>query len=77
MYKIAIIEQIHPEGIELLKKNSNFEYEIINDVSEENIKKIISEYDGVTLRVSKFSIFLYIIFSRNCLFFCFKTLIIN
>ena len=53
MYKIGIIEQIHPDGIELFNKNSNFEYEIINDTSEENIKKKISEYDGVTLRVSK------------------------
>ena len=53
MYKNGIIEQIHPDGIELFKKNSNFEYEIINDTSEENIKKKISKYDGVTLRVSK------------------------
>ena len=37
MNKIAIIESIHEEGINLLKKHPNFKYEIITDVSEENL----------------------------------------
>ena len=37
MYKIAIIENIHQDGIDLLKKNPNFEYELIEDVSEKNL----------------------------------------
>tara|TARA_B110000971_G_scaffold123100_1_gene126071 strand:+ start:242 stop:1198 length:957 start_codon:yes stop_codon:yes gene_type:complete len=53
MYKIGIIQNIHEEGIEILKKNKNFEYEIIDDVSEENILKKIHLYDGVSLRTSK------------------------
>ena len=53
MYKIAIIENIHPEGIKLLKDNNNFEFDIIDDVTEENLLKKIHLYDGVSLRVSK------------------------
>ena len=37
MYKIAIIEKIHQDGINLLKDNPNFEFEIIEDTSEENL----------------------------------------
>ena len=37
MYKIAIIEEIHKDGLELLEKHPNFEYELINDVSEKNL----------------------------------------
>ena len=36
-YKIAIIEEIHKDGIELLNKNPNYEYELITDVSERNL----------------------------------------
>ena len=55
MKKIAIIEQIHNDGLELLKKNSDYEYELIIDVSEENLIKRLPEFDGCTLRVSKLS----------------------
>jgi len=55
MYKIGIIQKIHNKGLELLDANKNFEYEIIDDVSEENLLKNIHLYDGVTLRVSKLS----------------------
>jgi D-3-phosphoglycerate dehydrogenase len=55
MYKIGIIQKIHDKGIEKLIQNKNFEYEIIDDVSEENLLKKIHLYDGVTLRVSKLS----------------------
>ena len=37
MYKIGIIQKIHDDGLELLNANKNFEYEIIDDVSEVNI----------------------------------------
>tara|TARA_B110000967_G_scaffold198660_1_gene232020 strand:- start:778 stop:1878 length:1101 start_codon:yes stop_codon:yes gene_type:complete len=55
MYKIGIIQKIHDAGLELLKAHGNFEYEIIDDVSEENLLKKIHLYDGVSLRVSKLS----------------------
>ena len=55
MYKIGIIQNIHDEGIKLLKNNKNFEYEIIDDLSEENLLKKIHLYDGISLRVRKLS----------------------
>ena len=51
--KIAIIEEIHKDGIELLDKHPNFEYELISDVSEKNIIEKLPNFDACTLRVSK------------------------
>ena len=53
MHKIAIIEKIHQDGINLLKNNSAFEFEIIEDASEENLIKVLPNFDACTLRVSK------------------------
>ena len=52
MKKIAVIEKIHSDGLELLKKNQDYEYELITDVSEENLIKKLPEFDACTLRVS-------------------------
>ena len=51
MYKIAIIEKIHKDGIDLLKKHPKFEYEIIEDPQKNLIEKL-PKFDGCTLRVS-------------------------
>ena len=53
MHKVAIIEKIHKDGIDLLKKNTNFKFEIIEDSSEENLIKVLPNFDACTLRVSK------------------------
>ena len=53
MHKVAIIEKIHQDGIDLLKNNPKFEFEIIEDSSEENLIKVLPNYDACTLRVSK------------------------
>ena len=53
MYKVAIIEKIHQDGINLLKNNPAFEFEIIEDASEENLIKVLPNFDACTLRVSK------------------------
>ena len=53
MKKIAVIEKIHNDGLELLKKNQDYEYELITDISEENLIKKLPEFDACTLRVSK------------------------
>jgi D-3-phosphoglycerate dehydrogenase / 2-oxoglutarate reductase len=55
MFKIGIIQNIHEEGIKILKNNKNFEYEIIDDLSEENLSRKIHLYDGISLRVRKLS----------------------
>tara|TARA_B100001093_G_scaffold4416_1_gene4561 strand:- start:1732 stop:2688 length:957 start_codon:yes stop_codon:yes gene_type:complete len=53
MKKIAVIEKIHNDGLELLKKNQDYDYELITDISEENLIKKLPEFDACTLRVSK------------------------
>ena len=55
MYKIGIIQNIHEQGLKVLDNNKNFDYEVIDDVSENNLLKKIHLYDGLTLRVSKLS----------------------
>ena len=53
MYKIAIIESIHKDGLDLLKKNSNYDFDVIEDTSEKNLIKKLPDFDACTLRVSK------------------------
>ena len=53
MYKIAIIEEIHKDGIDLLERHPDFEYELISDVSEKNLINKLPKFDACTLRVSK------------------------
>ena len=53
MNKIAIIEEIDKEGLKLFDNNPNFSYEIITDTSEDNLIKILPNFDGCSLRVSK------------------------
>ena len=53
MYKIGIIEKIHDKGIQLLKNSKKFEYEIIDDISKNNLIKVLPKFDGITLRVAK------------------------
>ena len=53
MYKIAIIEDIHKDGLDLLDKNPNYKYDLITDTSMENLIKKLPNYDACTLRVSK------------------------
>ena len=52
MYRIAILEEFHKSGLQLFDNNKEFKYDIINDVSEENLINILPQYDGCTLRVS-------------------------
>jgi len=53
MYKIGIVDKLHLDGIQLLKKNSNFEYEIIEDLSKKNLITKLPSFDGITLRRGK------------------------
>jgi len=53
MKKIAVIEEIHKDGLNLLDKNPNYEYEIITNVSEKNLITKLPLFDACTLRVSK------------------------
>lgn len=53
MKKIAIIENIHEDGLRIINENPDYSYEIINDSSENNLIKKLPEFDACTLRVSK------------------------
>ena len=53
MFKIAIVEKIDEAGLKILKKHNNFEYEIIENVSKNNLIKELPKYDALTLRVAK------------------------
>ena len=53
MYKIAIVDKMHEDGINLLKKNPNFQCEIIEDLSKGNLISKLPDFDGITLRRGK------------------------
>ena len=53
MKKIAIIEEIHEEGLKLFDNKQNFSYEIIKDTSDKNLINVLPNFDGCSLRVSK------------------------
>ena len=53
MFKIGIIQNIHPEGLKLFNSFPNYEFEIVDDLSTNNLKKKLPLYDGITLRTSK------------------------
>ena len=53
MKKILIIQPIHKAGIELLKNNKNYEFEIIEDIEISNIKSKIINCDAVSVRTGQ------------------------
>ena len=53
MFRIAIVEKIDGSGLNLLDKHPNFEYEIIEDTSKNNLTKKLPKFDGLTLRIAK------------------------
>ena len=53
MYKIGILQKIHDEGIKIFENNKNFEYEVIDDLSNSNLLDKINSFDGITLRTTK------------------------
>ena len=55
MKKILVIQPIHEEGISLLKDNSNFEYEVVDNVDTEFLKSKIKDFDGISIRTAKLS----------------------
>ena len=52
MKKILIIQPIHKSGIELLKNNNNYEFEIIEDTEILNLKSKIVDCDAVSIRTA-------------------------
>ena len=55
MKKILVIQPIHEEGINLLKENSDFEYEVVDNIDTEFLKSKIKDCDGISIRTAKLS----------------------
>jgi|TARA_B110000444_G_scaffold235203_1_gene246040 D-3-phosphoglycerate dehydrogenase len=53
MYNIGVIDKINNKGIELLKNNNKFTFELITDISKKNLLKKLPFFDGITLRRGK------------------------
>ena len=53
MKKILVIQPIHEAGIELLKNNSNYEFEVVENVDPEFLKSKIRDCDAVSIRTAK------------------------
>jgi len=53
MLKIAIVDKMHQDGINLLKNNPKFECEVIDDLSKKNLISKLPNFDGITLRRGK------------------------
>jgi len=53
MFKIAVVDKIHSDGIKLLEKNQKFQYEVIEDLSKKNLISKLPAFDGITLRRGK------------------------
>ena len=53
MYKIAIVDKMHEDGISLLKNNPKFKCEVIEDLTKENLISKLPNFDGMTLRRGK------------------------
>ena len=50
--KILVIQNIHQEGINLLKGNSSYEFEIFDEINEDLKKKIV-DCDAISIRTAK------------------------
>jgi len=55
MKKILIIGSIHNHGIDLLKGNKKFEFEVVDNTDTEFLKDKIKDCDGISIRTSKLS----------------------
>ena len=53
MKKILIVQPIHEKGMELLKSNSNYTYEVVEDLSVENVKQKIIDVRIVVISILK------------------------
>ena len=54
--KILIIKPIHEAGIELLKSNSNYDFEVVENDDPKFLKSKIKDIDGISIRTSKLNV---------------------
>jgi len=51
--KILIIQKVHDKGMELINNHPNFDVEVTDDVTVENLKSKIKDCDGASIRIAK------------------------
>ena len=51
--KILIIQKVHEKGMELINNHSNFDVEVTDDTSVENLKLKLKDCDGASIRIAK------------------------
>ncbi len=51
--KILVIQKVHDKGMELINNHPNFDVEVTDDVSVENLKAKIKDCDGASIRIAK------------------------
>ena len=53
--KVLVIQPIHQAGIDLLKKKSNYEFEIFEDTNSKELQSKIAQCDAISIRTAKLS----------------------
>ena len=51
--KILIIQKVHEKGMELINNHPNFDVEVTDDTSIENLKSKLKDCDGASIRIAK------------------------
>ena len=51
--KILVIQKVHDKGMELINNHPDFDVEVTDDVSVENLKTKIKDCDGASIRIAK------------------------
>ena len=51
--KILIIQKVHDKGMELINNHPNFDVEVTDDTSVENLKLKLKNCDGASIRIAK------------------------
>ena len=50
--KILIIQKVHEKGMELINNHPNFDVEVTDDTSVENLKSKLKDCDGASIRIA-------------------------
>jgi len=51
--KILIIQKVHEKGMELINNHPNYDVEVTEDTSIENLKSKLKDCDGASIRIAK------------------------
>ncbi len=51
--KILVVQKIHDEGLKLIENNSNYDFEVIENINSEILKEKIVDCDGLSIKTAK------------------------